>query len=91
MKTLSSRKHRRCVGMSTSIFAVLVLWTLDLAAHAQVIRPLAADYVTVFESPDPARVFAYSPGIVRLESGRLVATLDLGGPAAEGGFKFVSN
>ncbi len=38
---------------------------------------LANDYVTVYESPDPRRVFCYSPGLVRLDGGRLVATLDL--------------
>jgi hypothetical protein len=52
-------------------------------ADAQPIRPLAPEFVTVFESPDPARVFAYSPGIVRLEGGRLVATIDVGGPGVE--------
>lgn len=44
------------------------------------ITPLANDYVTVFESPDPARVYCYSPGLARCASGRLIATLDLGGP-----------
>jgi hypothetical protein len=44
------------------------------------IRPLANGYVTVFESPDPQGVFPRSPGLARLEGGRLVATLDLGGP-----------
>lgn len=43
-------------------------------------RPLAQDYVVVYESPDPARVFCYTPGIARLDRGRLVATLDRGGP-----------
>lgn len=47
---------------------------------AQAVRPLADDYVVVFESPDPGRVFCYTPGLCRLDSGRLVATLDLGGP-----------
>ncbi len=47
------------------------------------ISPLAQRHVTVYESPDPQRLFAYSPGIARLENGRLVATLDLGGPGAE--------
>jgi hypothetical protein len=41
---------------------------------------LANEYVTVYESPDPQRIYAYTPGIVRLESGRLVATMDCGGP-----------
>ncbi len=45
---------------------------------------LADEYVTVFESPDPAQIFTYSPGIVRTVNGRLVATLDLGGPGAAG-------
>ncbi len=35
--------------------------------------------MTIFESPRPEVVFCYSPGLVRCPSGRLVATLDLGG------------
>ncbi len=50
--------------------------------NARSIRPLADEFVTLYASPDPQRLFAYSPGIVRLASGRLVATLDLGGPGA---------
>lgn len=53
-----------------------------MTTHAPFVRPLADNDVTLFESPDPLRVFAYSPGIARLESGRLIATLDLGGPGA---------
>jgi hypothetical protein len=61
--------------------AIVAATTLFSAiADAQPIRSLAQEFVTVFESPDPARVFAYSPGIVRSDCGRLVATLDLGGP-----------
>ena len=41
---------------------------------------LANEFVTLYESPDPARIFAYSPGLARLPSGRLVATMDQGGP-----------
>ena len=48
--------------------------------QAQPNRPLANDFVVVFESPDPGKVFCYTPGLCRLPSGRLVATLDLGGP-----------
>lgn len=44
------------------------------------IEPLANDFVTVCESPDPRRIYCYSPGLARLASGRLVATMDLGGP-----------
>ena len=43
-------------------------------------RELAPDHVTVFESPYPDSVYAYSPGIARLPCGRLVVTIDLGGP-----------
>ncbi len=44
------------------------------------VQPIADDFVTLFESPDLQRVFCYSPGLARLDSGRLVATIDLGGP-----------
>ncbi len=43
------------------------------------IEPLANDFVTLYESPAPQRICAYSPGLCRLPSGRLVATIDLGG------------
>ncbi|MEW6354983.1 MAG: sialidase family protein [Planctomycetota bacterium] len=43
------------------------------------IRPLADDYVVVYESPDPATIYCYSPGLACLPIGRLVATMDLGG------------
>jgi hypothetical protein len=33
----------------------------------------------VFESPDPSMIYCYSPGIAKLKSGRLMATMDLGG------------
>lgn len=41
---------------------------------------LANDFVTVYESPDPERIYAYTPGLARLPGGRLVATMDQGGP-----------
>jgi hypothetical protein len=41
---------------------------------------LANEFVTVVESPDPASVYCYTPGIALLPSGRLVATMDFGGP-----------
>lgn len=48
--------------------------------HDRAVQPLANEYVTVWESPDPAGVYAYSPGICRLASGRLIATTDSSGP-----------
>jgi hypothetical protein len=43
------------------------------------VRPLANDYVVICESPSPKDIYCYTPGIVRLDSGRLVATMDFGG------------
>ncbi len=41
---------------------------------------LAQEFVVVYESPDPMRIYCYSPGLARCPNGRLVATMDLGGP-----------
>jgi len=75
------------LGTTSTKVKIAVLLPLFLAAGipsssaiADPIRPLADEPIVVLESPDPGRVFAYSPGIARLDSGRLVATLDLGGP-----------
>ncbi len=38
--------------------------------------PLAQDYVTLWESPDPKHGYGYTPGICRLDSGRLVAVYE---------------
>ncbi|MCL5271164.1 MAG: glycoside hydrolase [bacterium] len=45
---------------------------------------LANPFVIVYESPDPKRVYAYSPGLAILPGGRLVATMDQGGPGTAG-------
>ncbi len=42
-------------------------------------HPIASEKV-VFASPSPADVFCFSPDILALPSGRLLASLDLGGP-----------
>lgn len=42
-------------------------------------RPLAQDYVVVYESPDARNVYTYSPGLRRMPSGRLIATPFLAG------------
>lgn len=41
---------------------------------------LANDFRVLYESEDPQNIYAYTPGICRLDSGRLVATMDQGGP-----------
>jgi len=65
---------------STTVILLLTGALTIMTAAAQNMRPLANDFVTVCESPDSVTVYTYSPGIVRLDSVRLVATLDLGGP-----------
>jgi hypothetical protein len=47
------------------------------------INKLSPDPVIVFKSPSPRDIYAYSPGILVAEGGRLVCTFDLGGPGAE--------
>lgn len=37
----------------------------------------------VFESPDPRNIYCFSPGILRLADGKLIATFDLGGPGVK--------
>ena len=49
------------------------------------VRPLADDYVTLYESPDAEALWCYSPGICVIEREsvrRLVATIDLSGPGS---------
>lgn len=45
---------------------------------------VASDFVAVYESPDATQIRSYSPGLALLPNGRLVATLDLGGPGLKG-------
>lgn len=43
--------------------------------------PLLADeYTLMYCSPDPATIYAYTPGILRLPTSRLIGTMDQGGP-----------
>ncbi|MFP4029578.1 MAG: exo-alpha-sialidase [Candidatus Brocadiia bacterium] len=43
------------------------------------VQPLAQEHVTVYESPDPQSISAYSPGLALSQNRRLIATTDLGG------------
>ena len=45
--------------------------------------PILANEAVVYESPDPETVYAYSPGLAVLPSGRLLATMDQGGPGVK--------
>jgi hypothetical protein len=51
----------------------------SLSVSAGLIRPLAQDHVVVAESPDPQNLPLYTPSILRLDSGRLVAAYERGG------------
>ena len=57
-----------------SLFLLLTL--LSQLANAQ-IRPLAQEHVAIWTSPDPERIYGYTPGICRLASGRLVVTHEI--------------
>lgn len=67
---------RRCAHLALSLVAVGPV----LAAPEARVRLLAQDHVVVVKSPDPARIYCFTPGIARLRTGRLVATMDFGGP-----------
>ena len=81
---------RNKIGILT--LAALAAMCLQ-AENPNRIKPLADDFVVVCKSPDPQRIYCFTPGICRLPSGRLVATCDLGGPGAKGprGRIFVSD
>jgi hypothetical protein len=42
------------------------------------VTPLADEFKTVYESPEPTTLFCGSPGLARLDSGRVIVTFDNG-------------
>lgn len=60
--------------------SLLVAEEPDAPSPGRAVRPLANDYRVVIESPFPDSVFAFSPGITVLPNGRIIATMDFGGP-----------
>lgn len=42
-------------------------------------KHLAEEYVTLYRSPSPHDVYCYSPALLKLPTGRLLATMDIGG------------
>ena len=46
-------------------------------------KMLANEFLTIAQSPDPQNVFCYSPGICRPDNGRLIVTMDFGGPGVK--------
>lgn len=47
------------------------------------ITPLAQEHLELYRSPDPRRLYAYSPGLASAEGGHVVATMEVGGPGVE--------
>ncbi len=77
---LSVRAVPALTRRATSLFFV----ALASLAAANPIRPLANDFVAVGESPDPQNSPLYSPSILALPGGRLVAALSARAPAGAG-------
>jgi hypothetical protein len=46
-------------------------------------KHLAEDFKLVVRSPESKDTFCYSPGILKLDSGRLIATMDFSGPGVK--------
>ena len=44
---------------------------------------LANDFVVLYESPDAKNIYCYTPGLAQFDNGRIVATMDLGGPGVK--------
>ena len=83
------RKRRLATWSPWCAALLLSAWTVAGGAGAMAaepkgapwrVRPLAQDFVKIYESPVPLAVYCYSPGLARCPSGRLVATMDIGGP-----------
>lgn len=49
-------------------------------------KPVAPIKSIMFRSENPQEIYTYSPGICALASGRLIGTMDLGGPGVKGAY-----
>lgn len=57
---------------------------LGLTPDERRVSILANEYDVLWRSPNPRTIYSATPGIVRLESGRLVATMTFRGPGTTG-------
>jgi len=64
--------------LAPSVILACAVLACSAASAQQPVRPLADDFVAICESPEPKYVYCYTPGLARLPSGRLVATMDFG-------------
>ena len=62
-----------------------ISFTCHAAETGSPVRPLANDFTVVAESPSPKTIYCYTPGIIRLDSGRLIVTMDFGGKGMKKG------
>lgn len=63
---------------------VLMVWIGSSCRQAQFqVNPVANDYSTITKSNNPDSVYCYTPGITRLQDGRLVVTMEFGGPGVK--------
>jgi hypothetical protein len=71
--------------LTFNAFAILILFSFcpKVKENPHRIKPLANDFVTVYESPDPENIYCGTPGLAILPNGRLVATIDLFGPGVD--------
>jgi hypothetical protein len=67
------------------VAAFLVLAALFVYPEAAGIEALAGDPIVIYASPDPKRICPRSPGILRLNDGRLIITMEY----SQGGAKHV--
>lgn len=76
MKSVA-RKPWRALCASGVLGCAVMVATLAVGQVGGPVRALAPNYVLVAESPDPSSMPLYSPSIIRLDSGRLVACYTL--------------
>ncbi len=67
----------------TALLILIQSCSLFEKTHRGKIEPLANDYIIVCESPNPETVYLGTPGIIKLQSGRLIATVDFFGPGVK--------
>ncbi len=75
------RRHCFRAAFSCAVVAG-VLGATDALSGAP-IRPLANEFVTLAESPDPLAISLYTPSVLALPGGRLVAAYERGGTARQ--------
>ena len=67
----------------SKLFFLLIICILTAGCINRAEKPaLTASEVIVFRSPSTENVFCYSPALLVLPSGRILASFDLGGPGA---------